>query len=126
MFMNIIEWWYGDGFKKKLAKLRNQLLKTTDFFSFDILVKTLFNPFRQISANQVNGSIEVEMRAFFDKLISRIIGFNVRLVVMFAGIVCLLLQMIWSIVEIIFWLLTPGMPIVGLILTVLNWTIKLI
>lgn len=47
-------------------------------FSVGLLLKTLFNPFRQISAAPVGGAAPVQLSAFFDKLFSRAVGMVVR------------------------------------------------
>ncbi len=41
------------------------VLRTADFFSVGLLLKTLFNPFRQISAAPVGGDLSVQLSAFF-------------------------------------------------------------
>ena len=55
-----------------------KLVSVFDYFSIDLLVRTWFAPFRQISAGAVDGPIGVQIRAFFDRLISRTIGGIVR------------------------------------------------
>ncbi|MET0979649.1 MAG: hypothetical protein ABWX90_00140, partial [Candidatus Saccharimonadales bacterium] len=54
-----LSWWYGAGWRQRLAMLRERLANTIDYFSIDLLARTLFSPFRQISAGKVNGPIGV-------------------------------------------------------------------
>lgn len=92
------------------------VLRTADFFSVGLLLKTLFNPFRQISAAPVGGDLSVQLSAFFDKMFSRVIGAVVRSMVVIIGILMILLRFLWMIVEIIMWLALPLMPFIGIIL----------
>lgn len=96
-------------------------MATADFFSIDLLLATLFSPFRQISAGQVRGSLEVQLRAFFDRLISRLIGAMVRLALILAGSVSLAVTLIGGLVVGVAWVCTPALPFVGLILMVNGW-----
>ena len=73
-----LSWWYGAGWKARLFAIREKLAASYDYFSIDLLAKTMFSPFRQISAGRVSGPIGAQIRAFFDRLISRIIGSIVR------------------------------------------------
>ena len=43
-------WWYSSGWKVFVSKLKTTLENITDFFSMGSLVRTLFKPYRQISA----------------------------------------------------------------------------
>jgi len=67
----LFKWWYTAGLRQRLKKISVRLDGTIDYFSMDLLVKTLFAPFRQISAGKVDGSLEVKMRALIDRLFSR-------------------------------------------------------
>lgn len=92
------------------------VLRTADFFSVGLLLKTLFNPFRQISAAPVGGDLSVQLSAFFDKMFSRAIGAVVRSMVIIIGILMILLRFLWMIVGVIMWLALPLMPFIGIIL----------
>lgn len=94
------------------------VLRTADFFSIGLLVRTLFDPFRQISAGQVRAQapLAVKMQAFFDRLFSRVVGAVVRLLVLFAGLVVISLRAVWAVGSIVVWALLPSTPVVGIIL----------
>lgn len=72
--VGLLSWWYGAGWVAEAKRVRERIASTADYFSIDLLVKTLFSPFRQISAGKVNGPLGVKWRAFVDRLISRCIG----------------------------------------------------
>ncbi len=93
---------------------------TIDYFSMDLLIRTLFAPFRQISAGNVDGPLNVKLRAMVDKLFSRVIGAIVRTLLLFIGSVTILLQVIFVVVILIFWVIVPVLPIIGIVLSVVG------
>jgi hypothetical protein len=125
MFLvGIISWWYGSGWKGQLRRVRDRLASTAGYFSIGQLFATLFSPYRQISAENINGSAGVRLRAFFDKTLSRVIGAVVRLCTILAGIILLLLQSIFELIILVIWLVLPVFPVVGLIVFVIGWAPK--
>ena len=123
MFLvGLMTWWYGDGWKARLALMQRRLADSSDYFSIGILAKTLFAPYRQISAGGVNGPIGVQLRAFFDRTISRIVGAFIRTAVLLAGIIVMGVQCVFGVMVLIGWGLVPLLPVMGLIMTVIGWT----
>lgn len=121
---NMISWWYSQGWGIFMGKLGEKFKNTVDFFSFSTIFRTLFSPFRQISANvDTNGAPGTRMSAVFDQLFSRIIGFIVRLGILILGVVVLVLQAILSLISIVIWPLLPVAPFAGIILTILGVTL---
>ena len=117
MFLvGIFQWWYGNGLLQYIRQSFLGVLRTADFFSVGLLLKTLFNPFRQISAAPVGGDLSVQLSAFFDKMFSRVIGAVVRSMVIIIGILMILLRFLWMIEGVIMWLALPLMPFIGIIL----------
>lgn len=122
MFLvGILSWWYGDGWKQRLGMTLERLVWISDYFSIGLLFKTLFAPFRQISADRINGSLSMQLRGMVDQLISRCIGFMVRLFMILLGIVVIISISIWGGVVLVMWAVVPVLPIIGLILTVIGW-----
>jgi len=122
MFLvGIISWWYGSGWRGQFVRVRDRLVATSDFFSIGKLASTLFSPFRQISAQKVSGSLATVARAFFDKLISRVIGAIVRSFTILFGIIALVVQSLYEVMILLFWLILPILPVVGLILMAIGW-----
>ncbi len=123
MFLvGIISWWYGSGWISRLSMTKNGLIKSLDFYSIGLILKTLFSPYRQISADSVSGSMGVQLRAMMDKFISRIIGFIVRSFVLVFGMVVIAVQAIIGALISILWLVVPFLPVFGLIMYVVGWT----
>lgn len=122
MFLvGIISWWYGQGWVGQFGRVRARLTSTAQFFSVGQLFLTLFAPFRQISAGSVRGPVGAQLRAFFDRLLSRIIGSIVRTFTIIAGLVVMLLQVIAELIVIVLWLALPIAPIAGFIMMAIGW-----
>ena len=120
--VEILTWWYTDGWRQRFQMTREALARTVDYFSITLLLKTLFSPFRQISAGSVRGPITVQLQAFFDKLISRLIGAMVRSAIIGIGIGGIGLHLVWGVIVLSLWALIPLLPVVGLGLTTSGWT----
>ncbi len=118
---SLLRWWYGDGWRQRTQLVANRLDGTIDYFSFDLLVKTLFAPFRQISAGKVDGPLNMQMRAMVDRMFSRVIGAAVRLILLIIGGIVIGVQVIIGLVVLIGWALVPVAPIIGLVVTLTGW-----
>lgn len=122
MFLaNILFWWYGGGWLGRVQIMKDRLAASADFFSIGLLASTLFSPYRQISAGSVAGSLGNQMRAFFDKSLSRLIGAVVRSFMIFFGLIVMLLQILFGFVMLGFWLIIPFFPVIGLIAMIIGW-----
>lgn len=117
--LGLLTWWYGPGWKKAGTILAEKAVVSEDYFSIDLLLKTLFSPFRQISADTGRGgTLGDRLRAAFDKLFSRVIGAVIRLILVVTGAAWLLLHIIFDIVVLLIWPLLPLLPVIGFILSV--------
>lgn len=116
----LLRWWYGDGLRGRVRMIANRLDGTLDYFSIDLLIKTLFSPFRQISAGRVDGPLGVQMRAMIDKLFSRVIGALVRLMILIFGGITIAVQVLLGVVLIIAWAILPAAPVIGVVMSVMG------
>ena len=122
MFLvGIITWWYGQGWQQRFKIIKHRLARTSDFFSIALLAETLFSPYRQISAVTMNGSVGVQLRSFFDKTLSRIVGAVMRTFVIIGGIIVIFIQSILEFVVLVSWVVVPLLPVVGLLLWIVGW-----
>lgn len=122
MFLvGMVTWWYGEGWKGRLSHSAEAIRSIAQFFSIGTLAATLFSPFRQISAGKVSGPLGVQMRAFFDRVISRFIGAVIRTVFIFAGIITIIFGAFIQLIASVVWLFVPLFPIVGCFLVVIEW-----
>lgn len=118
----MVLWWYSQGWRIFTQKLKSSLANITDYFSMDSLVRTLFKPFRQISAesSSANASLELKFHMFTDRLVSRIIGFFSRLILLITGAFIIIIGGLFSLVLIILWPIIPFAPIIGIILAIIG------
>lgn len=117
----MLGWWYTEGWNSRIGRSKKSILDTSELFSIGQLAATLFSPFRQISAGKVRGPIGVQLRAFADQLISRVIGGIVRFFMIIFGVIAISANTLFQAVIIIFWLTMPLLIIVGLLLAVIGW-----
>ena len=122
MFLvGILSWWYGDGWRQRFALIKARLGRTGDYFSIELLLSTLFSPFRQISTGRVSGPLAVQMRAVFDRLLSRLIGALVRTAVLIVGVFVIGAQIVTGLIILALWALIPLFPVISLIASVIGW-----
>lgn len=119
--LGLLSWWYGEGWRGRLVMLRERLARTIDFFSIDLLLRTFFSPFRQISAGRVDGPLALQMRAFFDRLISRMIGAMIRLAMIVTGTFAIIFYAVVGAILVVLWAFVPLIPIGGVILALTGW-----
>lgn len=117
-------WWYAKGWRVFISRAHVWFSSVTDFFSMDSLIRTLFKPYRQISANNNGGgSLDLKFQMFIDRLVSRLIGFCSRLILLLTGCVIIVVCGILCLVCIVLWPFIPFLPIVGILLSVIGVTL---
>lgn len=116
--VSFLQWWYLRGWLVYFDGWRDRIRNTADFFSIGLLLRTLFQPFRQISANETgeHGGPAAALRAFGDRLLSRIIGCIMRILIIVAGLISLIVILAGGSVLALIWPIVPLMPVVGLVL----------
>jgi hypothetical protein len=119
--VGLLGWWYGRGWALRVVRLREKLMSTLDYFSIDLLLRTFFSPFRQISAGKVRGPIGVQMRALLDRIISRVIGAMIRLVMIVVGSVLIVIYAVLGATMVILWGVIPVVPVIGIVLFISGW-----
>lgn len=117
--VSFLQWWYSRGWGIYFRGFRERMNNIADFFSIGLLAKTLFQPFRQISANETGerGGIEGALVAFFDRLLSRVIGFLVRTGLIITGILVMVVSFVCGLVLAIVWPCIPLLPFAGIIVS---------
>ena len=119
MFMvDLVSWWYFRGWSIFLSGLKKKLGDTFDTFSIGEMFRTLFKPYRQISAVTDGTAIS----SAIDKLISRFVGMFARLILIIAGIIALILEAIIGLAITVIWPVVPILPVAGILLAVFGVT----
>jgi hypothetical protein len=116
LIADFFSWWYGRGWRAQVGRIGASLRRTSDTFSILLLLRTLFDPFRQISADDSGRSLGEKVSAMFNRLFSRCIGAIMRLFMIIAGIISLLLISVLSLLRLILWPVLPALPAVGALL----------
>jgi len=117
---SFLSWWYGAGWRWNASRVGHRLNRTSEFFSLTLLVKTLFSPYRQISAGAVRGNITIQWRAFLDRTVSRFVGFFVRFILLIVGTVSLAVLAVLWMSWLLLWPLMPVMPVLAVIFMVIG------
>jgi hypothetical protein len=108
MFIEFFTWWYGKGWANALQTAKNWLAGVQREFSADILVKTLFDPWKRI----VSGSgltLDKKLSTMLDNFVSRCVGFIIRSITLLASLFAMFFAAIAGFVWVIVWpLLLPG------------------
>ncbi len=120
--LSLVTWWYGTGWRDQAELSGARLSRVSDRFSIGLLLRSLFSPFRQISADgPMNAGLDAKLRAWLDKLISRCIGAMVRSALILAGAVLLLFEVIFAVLRLVVWPVLPFFPILGIIFVMSGW-----
>ena len=125
VLFEMFSWWYSRGWLTFIKKIRSFLTSITDFFSMDSLIRTLFQPFRQISADTAKSgaSLDIKFHMFIDRLVSRIIGFFSRLLLLIVGLIIIIFGGGLSLILIVLWPFIPFLPVAGIVMSVMGVTL---
>jgi hypothetical protein len=112
MIFELFRWWYGAGWQTMIRNIKQGPISVERNFSVGILVNTLFAPWKRMTT--VSGkALDARVQAMLDNLISRCVGFFVRLFVLIAAGVSILLTFIMAIIIAGVWPLVPALIIFG-------------
>lgn len=112
--LELFTWWYGQGWLRLARHLRQRTSKVSHLFSVPILLRTLFAPWRRI-VTYPGASLDARLRAAGDNLVSRLVGFSVRSLVLLTAGIMLGLSAVLAVVELLIWPLIPGLVVVALV-----------
>ena len=119
--LSLLSWWYTTGWSDQVKLISNRFARVSDFFSIGLLLKSLFDPFRQTFADGGGPSFDAKIRAWADKTISRGIGAMVRSAIIIVGVLALVGEGLVALIRLIAWPLLPILPVIGLILMSSGW-----
>ena len=113
--LDLLQWWYLQGWGRFANGLINRIKGTFEFFSIGLLLRTLFSPYKQMFAedHSTQGGIEAFFGALFDNLLSRIIGFFVRIGIIIITIAIVLIELLLGGIAVILWPVVPALPVIG-------------
>jgi hypothetical protein len=114
--ISMLSWWYEKGWATVLNSFKKRNGEVLAYFSVTTLLRTLFSPWRRI-ISLPGQSLKSHVNAAIDNSISRVIGFIVRLIILFMAVITLVLVSLFSFIEMIVW---PFMPPAFVILLVIG------
>lgn len=88
-------------------------MRILQFFSVTDLLKTLFAPFRQDYIDTERAPISVKLQALGTNLISRMIGFLIRIVLILCGVILVGVNTVLGLAIVVIWPLLPFAPLVA-------------
>lgn len=116
--LEFFSWWYSQGWALLARNIRRRIIRTSHLFSLPILIRTLFAPWKRIITDPGSG-LEAHVRAATDNIVSRFIGFSVRILVLFTAGVILLFVCLSAIIELVIWPVIPLAIIFAIIKVIL-------
>jgi hypothetical protein len=105
-------WWYGRGWRGIAESGMQRMEQVQQLFSAGILLRTIFAPWRRI-VTVPGAGIDAQLRAFGDNMVSRFVGFTVRIFVLLTAGIMLTIVGLLAIVELVLW---PLLPIIAVVL----------
>ena len=105
-------WHYGDGMRRALGLARNAVLLPLHMFSIKELLQTLFSPWKQITSQHPRELLSAEsLEAYWNNLISRVIGAIMRLILIALGLVFVAVAAVCAVALVVGWVTAPMLPV---------------
>lgn len=109
LFLAYIKWHYGQGLRELFGVAHNFLWFISHFFSFKLLLKTLFAPWKRLGEHYQGG---LDLSAFASALVvnglMRAFGFFTKTIVLLVGLVTYILALVFSFFISVIWVLAPA------------------
>ena len=115
MLFEFFFWWYGRGWKRAWTDCFLWVKNVQLAFSVDVLIKTLFSPWKRIVTTS-GKSVDDKMAAMVDNLVSRVVGFFIRIIVLITAVIMILITFVAGLAVAIAW---PLLPFLGIAL--ISW-----
>jgi len=117
LLVDLVGWWYSRGWVWALEQLFVvRTGKIASFFSIGDLLKTLFAPFRQDMIDTRRASLNVKLQALGGNIVSRVLGFLIRVTLIVVGVLAILLNGVFGLLAGLIWPLIPISPLVVIVL----------
>lgn len=118
VLFNFFIWWYSVGWARVPKEIRRKIRFILQYFSLTIILKTLFSPWKRDIAYASSKAIEDRFHALLGNLVSRFIGFLIRIIFMFIAVLGIVLIAILGGILYIIWPLLPLSPLLFIYLGV--------
>ena len=116
LIADFLLWWYGPGWLGRLVDVERNVSRWAHYFSLGTLLATLFQPWKQIVTQTGAGqSLKARESAFIDNIVSRFVGFFVRIGVFVCGVFFMIAVMLFSLLFVILWPVLPVSPLLVIV-----------
>lgn len=117
MIVVMFKWWYSEGWKHAFMSVILRSNNMLEKFSVPILLKTLFEPWKQIKSYAGSGSsLNDKAYVLFDNAFARTFGFILRINLIIIAMIISVLVGLVSLVLAIVWPVIPFLPVVFVVL----------
>ena len=122
MIVLFFRWWYTDGWRSAFRAITAKSSVVLADFSVPILLRTLFEPWKQIRSYAAPGSaINGKMQALMDNTFARTFGFIIRSnIIFYASIIAAFVAIANGVIALL-WPVIPLLPLVFLIVGVASY-----
>lgn len=107
MLFELLRWWYGSGWLRAWQGVPGSVKKVEQTFSMPVLFRNLFAPWKQVTTMPGDKSIGAHFRAAIDNLVSRTVGFCVRLLTLIVAAATLTVYATFGLISALAWPLLP-------------------
>lgn len=118
--VDLITWWYRRGWSSIWDRFNKIANDTLDFFSIADSLKNLFKPFRQTLTADSLGRQSFGQK-LGDAFVSRGVGFVMRLMLIFLGVLSLAVEMLIFFVLVVLWPFIPVAPAIMILFGLINF-----
>jgi hypothetical protein len=119
VLIEFFTWWFGRGYGELIYYCLSLIKKVQRSFSIPILLSTLFSPWRQI-VTLPGRSFDEKMRAVLDNLVSRTVGFCVRIISLVTALILMILAVALGVIMAVSWPLIPALVVYCLVRGILG------
>ena len=123
MFLEFLYWWYGAGWLDTVKRIGHRVVAIMQVFSVPILLMTLFSPWKRI-VTESDGSMDMLFRGMVDNIVSRTVGFFVRLIAIATSVVLTAIATIIGFVIVVLWPLLPVGVMLALFMAIFGGLVK--
>lgn len=120
IFVAYFYWHYSQGLRELFGVLGNFLWFITNFFSFSLLLKTLFAPWKRMGESYGRGlDINRILSTFVVNSLMRLVGFVIKFFVLLVGLIAYVVVTVFGLIALVVWL---GFPVLLLACAVLSFS----
>lgn len=117
VFTAYLKWHYAEGLREMFAVFGNFLWFVSHFFSFKLLLRTLFKPWKRMGESYGDGlQLDKIASAFIVNTLMRVVGLVSRLIVLMVGFIAYIAILIFALVIFLIWLALPVLIIASAVL----------